>query len=347
MDKMKKILFSVTFFLVLFSCAKNSSVTIKEENTSFFESPFEDIQILYLTPSIKKGGSGFILVKSNIPLEISNIFILVNESYKCPFYNYNSEKKLLSFFGWPVYQNDLRLSVVYRKGENWITNKLEIKKSYIDYGKVKIALSDKFGIEKLEEFNIAKLPADPLKRYEFILKELSAKKSFDAIKYITENRSKFNVFKFYPYNSFKDCKVSSPYGLKRDFYLKNKNVRSSYHLGVDFVNGKNFSIYSIADGIVVFSGYNGGNGNYILIDHGAGIYSSYSHCSKLLVKEGNYVKKGELIAFSGSSGYVTGDHLHFSIIINGIYVDPSEWLDENWVKGNLSPVFDFAPLGDD
>ncbi len=184
-----------------------------------------------------------------------------------------------------------------------------------------------------------KLPKDIMKRYAKIMKKFSEKAVFSVFNYTSQNQTYRENFSFNPIKPVSKGYITSDFGLKRKFILKGKVVRASFHTGVDYVNGKNFDIYSIEDGIVVFSGYNGMCGNFILIDHGFGIFSSYSHCSKLLVKEGNRVRKGELIAISGSTGYATGDHLHFSLIINGFSVNPHEWLDKKWLSNNIQPAF--------
>jgi murein DD-endopeptidase MepM/ murein hydrolase activator NlpD len=87
------------------------------------------------------------------------------------------------------------------------------------------------------------------------------------------------------------------------------------HTGVDIAGPIGTAIYAADDGVVALSGWNsGGYGNMILIDHGGGIYSRYGHASKLLVKAGDTVKRGDVIALMGSTGRSTGPHLHFEVM---------------------------------
>ncbi len=79
----------------------------------------------------------------------------------------------------------------------------------------------------------------------------------------------------------------------------------------------------------------------LLISHGLGIYSLYAHCSHLLVKKGEFVNSGSRIAKTGETGYALGDHLHFSIIIQGRYVNPSSWMSAGWLKENINKLIDF------
>lgn len=94
------------------------------------------------------------------------------------------------------------------------------------------------------------------------------------------------------------------------------------HTGTDIGGAYGDEIYASASGTVVLSRYNGGYGYSIKIDHGEGIETIYGHASKLLVKEGEEVVKGQVIALVGSSGVSTGPHVHFEVRIDNVPVDP-------------------------
>ena len=79
-------------------------------------------------------------------------------------------------------------------------------------------------------------------------------------------------------------------------------------------------------GRVMISGWNGGYGYFIVIDHGNGLATAYAHNSRLLVKEGDLVTQGQVIAKSGSTGLSTGPHLHFEVRKDGVPVDPAGYL---------------------
>lgn len=113
-------------------------------------------------------------------------------------------------------------------------------------------------------------------------------------------------------------KITSNFGTKRVYNGKLK----SYHSGVDFKAKKGTKILASNAGIVVISQNRFYAGNSIVLDHGNGIYTGYYHLSKLSKKVGQLVQKGEVVGLSGSSGRVTGPHLHFSTKVNGITVDP-------------------------
>ena len=101
---------------------------------------------------------------------------------------------------------------------------------------------------------------------------------------------------------------------------------SSNHKGIDIGAATGSNIIAAAAGEVVVSTYSYSAGNYVMLNHGGGVYSVYMHASKLLCKVGDTVKQGQVIAKVGSTGYSTGPHLHFGIRVNGTYVNPSQYV---------------------
>ncbi len=99
-----------------------------------------------------------------------------------------------------------------------------------------------------------------------------------------------------------------------------------FHNGVDLAAPGGSSILAAYDGNVVAADYSGSMGNYIMIDHGDGLYTIYMHASALYVSKGNFVTKGQKIAAVGSTGRSTGNHLHFSVRLNGSYVSPWNYI---------------------
>lgn len=99
-----------------------------------------------------------------------------------------------------------------------------------------------------------------------------------------------------------------------------------FHNGLDMAAPGGSAILAAYDGDVVAATYNGSMGNYVMIDHGSGLYTIYMHCSSLNVSKGQTVTKGQKIAAVGSTGRSTGNHLHFSVRLNGSYVSPWNYL---------------------
>lgn len=100
------------------------------------------------------------------------------------------------------------------------------------------------------------------------------------------------------------------------------------HKGLDIAAPKGTPIYAAASGTVTTSayGWNGGYGNYVVINHGSGINTAYGHCSSLVAKVGQTVNAGDLIAYVGNTGDSYGNHLHFEIRVNGVAQNPQNYL---------------------
>ncbi len=116
--------------------------------------------------------------------------------------------------------------------------------------------------------------------------------------------------------------ISSEFGYRHDPF--NGQVRM--HKGIDFAAPIGTEIYSVGGGVVSYAGEKTGYGLAVEIDHGDGLISRYGHLSEAKVKEGQVVKKGDLVALMGNTGRSTGPHLHLEVLKNGEQIDPREYL---------------------
>lgn len=119
-------------------------------------------------------------------------------------------------------------------------------------------------------------------------------------------------------------RLSDDFGYRRDPFTR----RKTFHEGLDLGGSYGEHIKAAASGKVILAKRYNGYGRAVIIDHGHGITTLYGHSSKLLVKEGQMVKKGDVIAEVGSSGRSTGPHLHFEVLLYNTPVDPLQYLDE-------------------
>jgi len=129
---------------------------------------------------------------------------------------------------------------------------------------------------------------------------------------------------------FNDC-FTSRYGNRRTYIGSGTTEEIySFHSGLDFCGGEGLAIDAPADGIVVFAGPLTVRGNATFIDHGWGVYTGIFHQSEIKVQVGQIVKKGDIIGLVGGTGRVTGAHLHWEVWVNGIQVNPMEWLNNTY-----------------
>jgi murein DD-endopeptidase MepM/ murein hydrolase activator NlpD len=119
-------------------------------------------------------------------------------------------------------------------------------------------------------------------------------------------------------------RISSPFGFRYNPFFKNKD----FHSGIDIANEKNTPIYATANGKVIFAGWQSGYGYITVIDHGYTYRTAYAHNAKLLVKVGQYVRRGDMIARMGSTGSATGSHVHYEVHYKGKPVSPVSYLSD-------------------
>lgn len=112
--------------------------------------------------------------------------------------------------------------------------------------------------------------------------------------------------------------VSSPYGLRFN--------GTEFHQGIDIAADMGTPIVATADGVVTAAGWNGGYGNMVDVDHGGGIVTRYGHASAVAVTVGQQVRRGEVIAYVGSTGRSTGPHVHYEVRVDGQPVNPAGYL---------------------
>ncbi len=124
----------------------------------------------------------------------------------------------------------------------------------------------------------------------------------------------------------------------RTYFYKGKEIDKQVHLGTDLASTKHAEVGAANHGRIVFAEYLGIYGNTVIIDHGLGLFSLYSHLSQIATAPDVMVKKGDVIGLTGITGMAGGDHLHFSVLINGLFVNPLEWWDAHWLDLNIESI---------
>jgi murein DD-endopeptidase MepM/ murein hydrolase activator NlpD len=125
------------------------------------------------------------------------------------------------------------------------------------------------------------------------------------------------------------------YADHRKYVYKGKTVDEQDHMGVDLASVQNSPVPAANSGKVVMVDSVGIYGNTVMIDHGFGLFSMYSHLSASNVSKGQMVAKGDIIGKTGRSGLAGGDHLHFGMFVNQTFVNPIEWWDAHWIEDNI------------
>ncbi len=139
-----------------------------------------------------------------------------------------------------------------------------------------------------------------------------------------------------PFKQLPNSRVMAGFAEKRTYLYEGKDVDTQYHLGYDLASTQRAPVPAAQSGIVVLAEHYGIYGNTVILDHGYGLMSLYSHLSSFAVQPGDRVEQGQTLGNTGTTGLAGGDHLHFGIIVHGLQVDPLEWLDAHWIKTRVA-----------
>ena len=137
------------------------------------------------------------------------------------------------------------------------------------------------------------------------------------------------------FHPFGNNAVESAFADQRTYIYNGKEVDQQVHLGFDLASFMNVKLVAANRGKVVYADELGIYGNCVIIDHGMGVQSLYGHLSAIGVKAGQMVEKEQEIGRSGMTGLAGGDHLHFTMLVNGNMVNPVEWWDQHWIQDRI------------
>jgi len=130
--------------------------------------------------------------------------------------------------------------------------------------------------------------------------------------------------------------VESNFADVRNYIYQGKKIDQQVHLGYDLAVTQHVGVLATNDGRVVYAAPLGIYGNCIVVDHGYGLQSIYGHLSEIAVHEGDMVKRGQVMGKSGQTGLAGGDHIHFSMQLDGVQIDPKEWWDAHWIRDHVA-----------
>jgi len=307
-----------------------------------------NVNVVANSYSITQGGAALVVFQSN-DANLDQLYIKAAGN-KFQVQPYKKEGYYAALIAWPFSETNFSAKIIatdkaknkrvaeipfYVKNKKYKVSWIKVKDKFLD-GKITDLASNCTTHEKLDN------KLDKLRAVNETMRLKNEKLIYQLSSRIDDSLlENWKVQKFYPLKN--SAKVAS-FGDKRHYYYKTRDneVSQSYHVGYDLASTKMAAIKTSNAGTVVFANENGIYGNMPMIDHGLGLYSLYGHCSELLVREGDEVKAGHVIAKTGVSGLALGDHLHFGVLIQGIDVRPVEWFDARWIKTNIDNVFKVA-----
>ncbi len=299
------------------------------------------IEMLHSEKYISPGGTGIAIYRlydsgSKNGVDMNGIF---NPGF--PIGN-GHDDVYISFFALPFDTekiDTLNVSATDLAGNNTIVPFTTVFKK-ADQKQDTINISDGFLDAKIPEFQ----QHYPEMKGEFIDKYLYANSSVRDL-----NNSKISEL----------CKISLPerlwkghfdrmpgsaragYADHRTYFYKGQAIDQQVHLGMDIASTSRADVRAANKGKIVFADYLGIYGNMVMVDHGQGVFSLYSHLSQINVAPGDMVDQKTVLGLTGTTGMAGGDHLHFSMLVNGVFVTPKEWWDQHWIEVTIErPITD-------
>ncbi len=298
--------------------------------------------------NIKRGGSAAVVVEVS-DKNLSKKYISFNNKYKYELIPFQKENFYAAIIAWPIEIEEFqRVNLVaIDKANNKSVTKVPL---YIKDLKIK---NDNINISK-KFINKVSIPV--LKKSDYTIPSNNAEifvkqnkklrqENIDTIKNVSVKNMSRDIIKKYKISAFKrleGSKTFAGFAERREYFYEKEKIDEAWHLGMDWASIKHAPIKVSNAGKVIFDGFLGIYGNTLIIDHKLGLQSLYAHTSKFHVKIDNEVKRNQKIANTGSTGAVFGDHLHFGILVQGLEVNPLEWMDKTWIKTRILNVLDEA-----
>ena len=321
----------------------DGNLTILEHTTTVDTIP-PSMTAISRSHNVNKGGSGLIIYRVSDDTRESGIVINDMRFHGVPFTNDSHSGIYLCYFAFPC--TFKKSTSLYLWAKDMADN--EIKKTFRYHIRQKRFRKDKIRIsDRLLDAIISSFPSDlfepsdsNIKKYLFINKTLREENSA-SLRELCQSPSKEKLWDG-PWLRMKKAATMATFGDQRTYYYKDKAIDKQLHLGIDLASLANSPVQAANNGRVVFAQDLGIYGLTIVIDHGQGLFTMYSHLSGINVNVDQAINKGDIIGVTGTTGLAMGDHLHFGFLVHGIPVNPVEWWDSHWIDDNINRKLDMV-----
>ena len=308
------------------------------EREAVIDTKRPDIEILSRAHNVSQGGAGLVIYRLSESCKTSGVSVGENFFPGHPGF-FKDNKIFMAFFALNYNQGrrtNMIITAIDLAGNSarggfpyYIKNK--------SFRKDVLRISDRFLNWKLPEFDtfLDQFPkTSPLEKFLKVNRELRQ----ENYKTIVEVGNKTDKRLYWDVAFLRLPKSARQAGFAdhRDYQYKGRVVDRQVHFGVDLASIEHSPVPAANGGKVVFAEKLGIYGKTIIIDHGFGLFSMYSHLSSFTVEIGKIVSKGEQIGHTGITGLAGGDHLHFGMLIYNTFVNPIEWWDAAWIENNIS-----------
>lgn len=204
-----------------------------------------------------------------------------------------------------------------------------------EFASVPVELPERFFAEKVPELaGAAGIEAADVPAAFKVINEQVRAQNEARIAELTRAASEPRHFQG-PFVQMRNSKVTSRFAEARSYRYGGQEISRAIHYGYDLASTANAPVTASNAGRVIFAEDLGIYGGCVILDHGLGVTSLYGHLSGIDVAVGEVVEKEQVLGTSGATGMAGGDHLHFAILVGGVYVDPLEWWDARWMRDRV------------
>jgi murein DD-endopeptidase MepM/ murein hydrolase activator NlpD len=303
-------------------------------------------QIISNSYAIGQGGAAAVVVEV-ADKNLKDAYILVNGKYKFKLTPFVKKNYYVALIAWPIYAKkfDAQLVAIDKAG-NESTQHVPLYWRNYKYPYVKIKITDNFiktvAVRVLRKMHMS-VPSDPVEIFKKV-NETVRKMNNAEISKLTSKiyENKVSDFSMARFNPLPGSAVKAWFGERRHYFYHGKQISFAIHRGMDLAKVRHSKEYASNYGRVTAEKYIGIYGNVLIIYHKLGLYTLFAHTSAYRVKVGDIVRRGEVVAISGATGAVFGDHLHFGVYIQGYAVNPKLWMDPHWIRVNIINVINGA-----
>lgn len=315
----------------------NGNQTYREIETVIDTRP-PGIQALTRMHNINQGGTGLVIYRLSEPCRDSGV--VVGENFFPGHTGYFGDKEIaMAFFALSHQQGKgtrIHLRAVDSAGnsaEAGFPHHIRRRR----FKKDTIRISDRFLNWKMPEFagEIQTLSDDSLVNRFLAVNRKLREENFKIIQAVGAKTS-VDLHWDGAFLRLPNSATRAKFADQREYLYGGNVIDRQVHLGIDLASIAHSPVPAANSGRIAFAGSIGIYGKTIMIDHGFGLFSMYSHLSSIDVQTGQAVSKKEIIGRTGRTGLAGGDHLHFSMLVHNVFVNPIEWWDSSWIHNNIT-----------
>ncbi|GAB1409104.1 M23 family metallopeptidase [Desulfovibrionales bacterium] len=310
---------------------RGNKTQISQEMNLDFKPPV--ISVLSGQHNVNQGGSGCIVYSTNEELARSGVQM---GAHFFPGYPYQGGK-YICFFALP-YDLDPKsvtpVLVAEDLANNEVTTGFFFRPLPKKFKHDSINISDSFLQSKMGQFVDIYPGLSPVDVFLKVNSELR-EKNVASLKDLGKDTVPQMLWEG-PFVRLPNSAPMAGFGDNRTYMYQNNPIDNQTHLGADLASLITSPVPAGNTGRVVLAEFMGIYGNVIVLDHGFGVHSLYSHLSEIHVHKGDTVQRNQIIGKTGATGMAGGDHLHFGMLISGLQVQPIEWWDSHWIQDNIT-----------